>query len=798
MMATFQRGSEWRKWDLHLHSPKTWLANQFSLSSDDDFVTKVVKSGISVVGLTNYFRFADGEINGAESIKAKFEAKNITVFPNLEFRLEQENKDNDCIHIHLLFHNNIDIGKIDGFLGRLKTIDGKWCSKLNEAEINTVVVGKDTLFNALKNETEMKHLHDYIIISCPSGQGGFRPRKNDDGRGNTIAIELDKRSDAFFYSGESPDESRQFYLNHAKDKAGNITVRYKDADIKPVFFSSDAHKIDDVGNKFTWVKAQLTFEGLLQVLFSPVERTRFQDSNPINIKSKGMLINKIVYGDSNNEVVFNYDLVSIIGKRGNGKSILLKAIASKVNENDYRNKVGEKTDSDIAWRNTIFGKNLEVVWEDGSVNSGTDDNPKKVFYLPQGYLSNLAYEENAKEQERNDFLIALLRTNDSFRNAEDKANTFVNNNGLEISDLINRVFIDIDDIKRLEDDNRNIGSVANIKSDLETIAVNIKTISEKYQITDDDNERYQQATNDQKILSTKIKIIVQDIEILGGISSNVDTIKISDSVFLGLSDELKTEISKKLEDCSKKSLNEIVEGQKIALGEQKTNAESKLRIAEKIIDELKPKFEQQKELTALTVKKLELDKNNKQIEENQKQITERVENKKKALTTVKTKYFAYKTEQERYFDTVNFDSFEFIEIDINISKKNHRFTIFMSNYINQTRTQNLSKESKVFLNNDNRDLTRDNFDELLNDLLEDKFVLKANVNKKQTVNELLNNPYSINFLDSIKIKCGGGTLFRYMTGGQKAIAMLELIFNLIKIATRFFLTSPKMILTQVA
>ena len=31
---------------------------------------------------------------------------------------------------------------------------------------------------------------------------------------------------------------------------------------------------------------------------------------------------------------------------------------------------------------------------------------------------------------------------------------------------------------------------------------------------------------------------------------------------------------------------------------------------------------------------------------------------------------------------------------------------------------------------------------------------------------MLNNPYDIDFLDSIKTK-GGGTLFRNMTGGQK-------------------------------
>ena len=775
-MNSYPRGSEWRRWDLHLHTPKTWLANQFGVTTIDDFVNKVVESGIAVIGLTNYFKFADCEINGANSIKTKLEAKGVVVFPNLEFRLDQRNKDNEQIHIHLLFRNEIDVEKIDGFLGRLKTVDDKWCSTLTDTEVGKVVVGKDTLFNTLKNESDMKHLYDYIIVGCPNGQGGFRPYKNDDGRGNAIAIELDKKSDAFFYSGENPEESRQFYLNIKKDLEGRNIIRYKNAAAKPVFFSSDAHNTDDIGGKFTWVKAQATFEGLIQVLFNPAERTRFQDNSPISIKSKGMIIDRIVYDDNNIEIAFNYDLVSIIGKRGDGKSILLKAIASKASENDYRNKVGEKTDSDVLWRNKVFGDNLQVIWGDNSINNGTEDNPKKVFFLPQGYLSNLAYDENAKEKERYDFLIDLLRTNDSFRNAEDKAKAFVNSNGLNISDLINRVFIGLDDIKRLDDDNKNIGSIANINSELEIINTNIKAISEKHQITDDDNERYQQATTTQKNLAARISIISQDIKILGNISIDSAAIKISDAVFLGLSDELKVEINKMLEDSGKQSLNEIVENQKVVLNKQIADAEDRLKVAEITIDELKPKFEQQKELSVLTEKKLELEKYNKQIEENKKLITEKVKSKNETLTTIKTNYFAYEAEQMKYFDTVRFDSFEFIDIAISINKKNRQFDSFIANNVAQNRTQHLCQKSRFFLNGEERDLTEDNFDAILIDLLEDKFVLKVNVDKKQTVHELLNNPYSIDFLDSIKTK-GGGTLFRNMTGGQKAIALLELIFN---------------------
>jgi hypothetical protein len=41
------KGSEWNKWDLHIHSPMTWLNNNFGQNkSVPDFVTKLVTGRI--------------------------------------------------------------------------------------------------------------------------------------------------------------------------------------------------------------------------------------------------------------------------------------------------------------------------------------------------------------------------------------------------------------------------------------------------------------------------------------------------------------------------------------------------------------------------------------------------------------------------------------------------------------------------------------------------------------------------------------------------------------------------------
>ena len=213
------RGSEWRKWDLHIHSPKCFLNNRFGESSIDDFVAKICQSEIVAVGLTNYFRFSDSDLG---EVKDKLTQKGVAVFPNLEFRIQQKNKDNEEIHIHILFSNEVSKDRITNFLTRLKTIDGKCCKDLKKEDIKTTSIDISTLEETLKKDTDIEHLKDYLFVACPRGQGSFRPSSNDDGRGNTNAIRIDKFSDMLF--GKSKDTD--FFLN--KD-------RYKNAKQKTSF-----------------------------------------------------------------------------------------------------------------------------------------------------------------------------------------------------------------------------------------------------------------------------------------------------------------------------------------------------------------------------------------------------------------------------------------------------------------------------------------------------------------------------------------------------------------------------------
>src|SRR3970040_449553 len=88
------KGSEWRKWDLHIHSPLSALNNQFPRLVNgepdwDAYVGKLESLGdVAVIGITDYFT-----IEGYRKVcefRAQARLTNIAlVLPNIEFRLDK-------------------------------------------------------------------------------------------------------------------------------------------------------------------------------------------------------------------------------------------------------------------------------------------------------------------------------------------------------------------------------------------------------------------------------------------------------------------------------------------------------------------------------------------------------------------------------------------------------------------------------------------------------------------------------------------------------------------------------------
>ena len=105
------RGSIWRKWDLHLHSPLSYLNNQYPKNGDgspnwDAYLVALEGVGeVGVIGVTDYFSVAG--YKELKDFKQQGRLQNIqNLLPNIELRIDTFVKDKR-INYHVVFSDEL-------------------------------------------------------------------------------------------------------------------------------------------------------------------------------------------------------------------------------------------------------------------------------------------------------------------------------------------------------------------------------------------------------------------------------------------------------------------------------------------------------------------------------------------------------------------------------------------------------------------------------------------------------------------------------------------------------------------
>ncbi|MFH1652740.1 MAG: hypothetical protein ABIE74_01660 [Pseudomonadota bacterium] len=258
-----ERGSEWRKWDLHLHS--------FSSSTQEEYIRKIKDENIEVVGLTNYFNFGENDW----ILKNKLEDEGIVVFLNLELRLTYTNKEDDCCDLHLIFSNELKKQDIDTFLTKLNcSISGrkKTLNTVTSEDEKKIAVVEFNKVDETLNDHALINLKDKVLI-------GMLSRGKGSSRSSTMYESLTKDSD---------------FIIHSTSKVEKISddIKYwtgsdveKPLACKALFQSSDAHNVDKIGEKYSWVKGNPCFETLSQAVVDYENRILIQERNPAENKN---------------------------------------------------------------------------------------------------------------------------------------------------------------------------------------------------------------------------------------------------------------------------------------------------------------------------------------------------------------------------------------------------------------------------------------------------------------------------------------------------------------------------------
>ncbi|MCQ2644104.1 ATPase [Helicobacter pylori] len=321
------KGSSWYKWDLHVHTPYTHL-NRAYQCPEEEFIQKLYDNEIDCIGLTNYFKFNEKEFE----LKEKIEKRGIKVFYNLEVRLDYQNKEDQCLDFHIIFSDEVSSDGIKKFLLNMKAnVCGieKKLADLEKDDFDKAVVNFDQLLECLEEES-LNLRGKYLLGFLSRGHGSSRSSSNYE--------KIVKKVHFLIHSSnkqENLKKDREYWLEYNK----------------PLIQSSDAHEEEQIGKKYTWIKAEKTFEGLKQIIYEPETRVSIGEEKPqdplYKIDSVGLNFDEEVkttneqddtpfcYAGFNETLFFSPYFTCVIGGRGSGKSTLLQLIASAIKNKSF-------------------------------------------------------------------------------------------------------------------------------------------------------------------------------------------------------------------------------------------------------------------------------------------------------------------------------------------------------------------------------------------------------------------------------------------------------------------------------
>ncbi len=443
------KGSIWRKWDLHIHTPASyeWKGEKFRNINEDNqnllvqkIVSKMETSDISVFGIMDYWTF-DGYWKILDYIETEGSQFTKTVFPGMEIRVTSPTSYR--LNFHLILSNKLSRQKLVEFKNTLEIRIGTQTRSLSDEAL--IDLGKSFGNDKAKAQGFQKpvsemNIDELWVFGCKTAEITIesveKAIKKLPERSVLVILPYDTNDGVEKLEWESFPQTDNHLLQLAdifesrshkvSDLIQGIRTPSNDHIFndfqksigrpKPVIAGSDAHKISDYGNfpssKATWIKADATWLGLCIATREPSERC-FIGKEPLQISRINENSTKIINGlivkkeESsklkeiwfNNNIQFNPGLITIIGNKGSGKSALADILGLLTNSS--------RIDHFPFLRNTQFKEPKEnkagefvgkLIWESGQdLERKLDENYKGTDrqtsnYLPQDYFEIICNE----------------------------------------------------------------------------------------------------------------------------------------------------------------------------------------------------------------------------------------------------------------------------------------------------------------------------------------------------------------------------------------------------------------------
>jgi len=307
-------GSKWWRFDFHTHTPMSddYGRGDATLESIEprEWLQKAMQSGLDCVVVTdhNSGRWIDPLKNKNEELRAQ-ETKpswyrDLTIFPGVEITVANSG---DRVHLLAVFDPSCDSQKVSGVLGSCGITDGYGDHQ------NTFT--KTGFIETVEKITEANGIAIPAHIDGKKGLlEGIESLTPELGK-SLMAVTAAELCNLHKFDEANPD------LRKAVDRLAKVA-------------GSDAHKPDDIGKHYSWLKmSRPSIEGLRLALMDHEFCVKNQEENPNNCPdiylSKLTIKNMRHCGRISSQPFITQlhpHFNSVIGGRGTGKSTILESI----------------------------------------------------------------------------------------------------------------------------------------------------------------------------------------------------------------------------------------------------------------------------------------------------------------------------------------------------------------------------------------------------------------------------------------------------------------------------------------
>ena len=506
-------GSVWGKWDLHAHTPldPAW-DNKPNLSTEaqkkkfaQEYVSFAKTKDLRLVAITDHNFCNELSELVLPYIQEIASSEGLTILPGFEISAS----DGSGIHLLVIFSEDTNLSAIKSI------VDQCFPPTTSLIPTNGIIPVSNKTIDEIKGIVAASGLESVFIFAHSDRENGVLDPSTITG-----ARRVQEWKKEFIHIAqiskpqkEYPDENFMHKVIYKKDPNYSREMTY--------ILASDCRSISEtgtreerlcLGEKFSYVKAEPTFEGLKQIIYELDERVCLEDVLPDD-KENHQVIDRIEIEDSDNfpsVVLFNQNLSSIIGSKSSGKSLILSYLGYSIDQIDVIAK-NEKINLDgpaagYGW-DTV--PPIKVFWRNGDVSEPGELGNKKIIYIPQGYLTlGIDSDETITDLIKP----TLFEAHPDVEKASEKLNRDIIELSQKVDNEIDNMFSHKFRVDSMNKSVKNLGDEKALKQASDGLEDQIKALKKEANLSEDNLKKYDEIQEDLNKRAKELDDLGNDVD----------------------------------------------------------------------------------------------------------------------------------------------------------------------------------------------------------------------------------------------------------------------------------------------